>query len=173
MMMMMMRLRSVQASSVRWEGGLVYFAFDQGQTGHRRRKPTGIVTNLPEMSQLSGLRIQGGLGEMILASKQLSRSPSRCICVWWMVMELKFKADPQLRKIDMAAWRKQETAACAVSEGLPGLLGVNGNYVSSSKKQQYLLPSLCLWICQGLTRLVEIWIRGSLASSGCSSYSTA
>ena len=56
--------------------GLIYFAFDQGQTGHRRRKPTGIVTNLPEMSQLAGLRgggvttaIHGGLGESILASK--------------------------------------------------------------------------------------------------------
>ena len=64
--------------------GLIYFAFDQGQTGHRRRKPTGIVTNLPEMSQLAGLRgggvttaIHGGLGERILGIKAMGGMESR------------------------------------------------------------------------------------------------
>ena len=102
---------------------MIYFAFDQGQTGHRRRKPTGIVTNLPDLGQLSGLRgggvtaaIQGGLGERIMASKSWAEwSPGLVAAVKESLkMYLhqldadgaEVRADPQLRKIDMAAWRK-------------------------------------------------------------------
>ena len=103
--------------------GLIYFAFDQGQTGHRRRKPTGIVTNLPEMSQLAGLRgggvtaaIHGGLGERILASKSWAEwSPGLVAAVkesLKMYLDMldahgaEVRSDPQLRKLDMASWRK-------------------------------------------------------------------
>eukprot|EP00435_Cladocopium_sp_Y103_P073367 s158_g43.t1 len=104
--------------------GITYFAFDQGQTGHRRRKPTGAVTNLPDLSQLAGLRgggvtaaIQGGLGERIMASTKswaewspgLVAALKESLKMYLQVVEAdsaEMSSDPHLQKLDMAAWRR-------------------------------------------------------------------
>jgi len=41
------------------QGGLRLIHFDQGSMGHARRKPTTILSNLPELHQLHGLRGDG------------------------------------------------------------------------------------------------------------------
>ena len=41
------------------QGGLRLIHFDQGSMGHARRKPTTILSNLPELHQLQGLRGDG------------------------------------------------------------------------------------------------------------------
>ena len=41
------------------EKGMIMTQFDQGMFGHARKKPTGCMTNLPDMGELDGCRIGG------------------------------------------------------------------------------------------------------------------
>ena len=41
------------------EKGMIMTQFDQGMFGHPRKKPTGCMTNLPDMRELDGCRIGG------------------------------------------------------------------------------------------------------------------
>ena len=42
---------------------MVKVCFDQGGTGHSRRKPTTLLTNLKDLQQLEGIRAKGGRHE--------------------------------------------------------------------------------------------------------------
>lgn len=44
--------------------GLSMVSFDQGATGHQRRKPTRLMTDLPGMEALHGLRHKGPVEEL-------------------------------------------------------------------------------------------------------------
>ena len=39
--------------------GMVAVSFDQRTVGHSKQKPTTLLTNMPEMEQLDGLRSKG------------------------------------------------------------------------------------------------------------------
>ena len=45
------------------DAGMILVTMDQGALGHQQRKPTGCMTNLPEMEELNGLRCQGAKGQ--------------------------------------------------------------------------------------------------------------
>ena len=67
-------------------GEMYYIQFDQGRMAHTRRKPTGLVSNLPRLPELDGLRGGGSTDEVSgnLDShanfKVLGRMGSRTCC---------------------------------------------------------------------------------------------
>ena len=85
--------------------GLRQISFDQGATGHQRRKPTRLLTDLPGMEALHGLRHKGpveGLKEELgdrlrQSSSWAAWSPGLCAAIK--------EAIPQLRKMTMADWK--------------------------------------------------------------------
>ena len=101
------------------EHNMELVSFDQGRTGHERRKPTSLVTNLPGMGQLNGLR-GGGSTEGVGPDLQ---DRIRCSKTWaaWspglvaaIQESLKIRAhlikemaeQMEVKKMDMSAWKR-------------------------------------------------------------------
>ena len=90
--------------------------FDQGATGHCRRKPTGLLTNLPMMEQLEHCKgggatdpIGGELSQRMAASRSWSEwSPGFVRATQYSLKEmLKEDDDPvQVAKLDLDQWRR-------------------------------------------------------------------
>ena len=97
-----------------------WVSFDQGRTGHERRKPTSLVTNLPGMVQLDGLRGGGstdGVGpylqDRIRCSKTWAAwSPGLVAAIQeslkagtHLIKEMAEQDHMQMKKMDMGAWK--------------------------------------------------------------------
>ena len=105
------------------QGGLRLIHFDQGSMGHARRKPTTILSNLPELYQLQGLRGDGHESEPLPASLSRRMDASEEWAAWapglvkaiqhsmtWFLSSLTLEEQgeciPQMAKLDMDAWRR-------------------------------------------------------------------
>ena len=86
-----------------------------GSMGHARRKPTTILSNLPELHQLQGLRGDGHESGPLPASKEwaawapgLVKAIQRSM-TWFLsslTLEEQGECAPQMAKLDMDAWRR-------------------------------------------------------------------
>ena len=91
--------------------------------GHARRKPTTILSNLPELHQLQGLRGDGHESGPLLASLSRRMDASKEWAAWapglvkaiqhsmtWflssLTLEEQGECTPQMAKLDMDAWRR-------------------------------------------------------------------
>ena len=101
--------------------GMKLVTFDQGRTGHERRKPTSLVTNLPGMEQLHGLRGGGStegvgadLSERIRSSKTWAAwSPGLVAAIQeslkirtQIIREMAEQDQMEMKKMDLSAWKR-------------------------------------------------------------------
>ena len=90
-------------------------SFDQGRTGHSRRKPTSLLTNLRHLEDLDGLRgggsadpVEGGLQERMKASRSWARWSSGLVKAIGLALNLRFggRAHIGLAKMDVDEWKR-------------------------------------------------------------------
>ena len=101
--------------------GMKLVTFDQGRTGHERRKPTSLVTNLPGMEQLHGLR-GGGSTEGVGQDLQDRIRSSKTWAAWspgmvaaireslkirtQIIKEMAEQHQMEMKKMDLSAWKR-------------------------------------------------------------------
>ena len=96
-----------------------WISFDQGRTGHSRRKPTSLVTNLPHMEELHQLRGGGITGELsadlgvrIRSSKTWAEwSPGLVAAIQeslrrWTALAKSSGGSVGVKKMDLESWKK-------------------------------------------------------------------
>ena len=96
-----------------------WISFDQGRTGHSRRKPTSLVTNLPHMEELHQLRgggitgeLSADLGERIRSSKTWAEwSPGLVAAIQeslrrWTALAKSSGDSVGVKKMDLESWKK-------------------------------------------------------------------
>ena len=97
------------------EYGMSLVSFDQGRTGHSRRKPTSLLTNLRHLEDLDGLRgggsadpVEGGLQERMKASRSWARWSSGLVKAIGLALNLRFggRAHIGLAKMDVEEWKR-------------------------------------------------------------------
>ena len=90
-------------------------SFDQGRTGHSRRKPTSLLTNLRHLEDLDGLRgggsadpVEGGLQERMKASRSWAGWSSGLVKAIGLALNLRFggRAHIGLAKMDVDEWKR-------------------------------------------------------------------
>ena len=130
----------------------------------------GIVTNLPDMGQLAGLRgdgitsATGGLGGRIMASKSCADWSPGLVAAVKESLKMYFhrldadgaeiQSDPQLQKIDMAAWREHVRQQHAPFRRDCRVCLEYGHMATSSKKSQRFF---FLHYVSGFGRAVSGW----------------
>ena len=90
-------------------------SFDQGRTGHSRRKPTSLLTNLHHLEDLDGLRgggsadpVEGGLQERMKAPRSWARWSNGLVKAIGLALNLRFggRAHIGLAKMDVEEWKR-------------------------------------------------------------------
>ena len=94
--------------------GLYRVKFDQGATGHVRRKPTTLCTSLEEMRQLDGLRATGApkeemkkeLGERLAQSSSWAAWSDGLVAAVKLAIRNFLEETPSCRRFTMEEWRQ-------------------------------------------------------------------
>ena len=89
------------------EYGMSLVSFDQGRTGHSRRKPTSLLTNLRHLEDLAD-PVEGGLEERMKASRSWARWSSGLVKAIGLALNLQFggRAHFGLAKMDVEEWKR-------------------------------------------------------------------
>ena len=103
--------------------GLSLISFDQGETGHQRRKPTSILGNLPQLQELHGLRCSEKRSDPLPATLQDTMDASKEWAAWSPGLVAALRTSMQvyldhrdqllaqrLKKMNMDEWKKHVLA---------------------------------------------------------------